>query len=137
MYGPFQIEGFAIASADGMLANSSGLMPNSLKLEADQQLITAAFARADVLIHGRRSHEGQPNSHARRRLIMTHKVSGLAPVEGDERSRYWNPAGASSRRRAPRSAAKEACWQSSAEPTSTSTSSRSVMTPSSSAAPSR
>jgi dihydrofolate reductase len=95
MYGPFQIEGFAIASTDGMLADSTGLMPNSLKLEADQQFLTTALDRADVLIHGRLSHEGQPISHLRRRLIMTRKVSGLAPVEGNERARYWNPAGVS------------------------------------------
>jgi len=95
MYGPFRIEGFAIASTDGMLADPSGLMPSSLKLEADQQLLRAALDRADVLIHGRLSHEGQPNSHLRPRLIMTRKILGLAPVEGDERARCWNPAGAS------------------------------------------
>ena len=95
MYGPFQIEGFATASTDGRLADHTGLMPNSLKLEADQRLLRAALDRADVLIHGRLSHEGQPISHLRRRLIMTRKVLGSAPVEGDERARYWNPAGAS------------------------------------------
>ena len=46
MYGPFQIEGFAIASTDGMLADSSGLMPNSLKLEADQQLFSSGASIA-------------------------------------------------------------------------------------------
>jgi dihydrofolate reductase len=95
MYGPFRIEGFAIASTDGMLADHTGLMPSLLKLEADQQFFRAALDRADVLIHGRLSHEGQPTSHLKRRLIMTRKFLGLAPVEGDERARYWNPAGAS------------------------------------------
>ena len=37
MRGPFRIEGYAIASADGMIADATGFMPDSLKIEADQR----------------------------------------------------------------------------------------------------
>ena len=37
MPGPRRIEGFAIVSEDGMLANAEGIMPDSLKFEADRQ----------------------------------------------------------------------------------------------------
>ena len=67
MRGPFRIEGYAIASADGMIADWTGFMPDSLKLEADLQFLDIALDRADVLAHGRLSYEGQPNSPRRRR----------------------------------------------------------------------
>ena len=35
---PDRIEGLAIVSADGMIADASGAQPDALKLEADQRL---------------------------------------------------------------------------------------------------
>ena len=92
---PFRIEGYAIASADGMIADSTGLMPNSLKLEADQRLFEEALDRADVIVHGRMSYEGQPNSPRRRRLILTRRTASLATDPDKPNARFWNPAGAS------------------------------------------
>jgi hypothetical protein len=94
MYGAFRIQGLAIASIEGCLADHTGLMPNSLKLEADQKMFEEACEKADVLIHGRMSYEGQANSPRRRRLIMTRRAVGIAPVEGNSHARLWNPAGA-------------------------------------------
>jgi len=34
---PRRIEGYAIVSADGMLANAAGIMPGSLMFEADKR----------------------------------------------------------------------------------------------------
>jgi hypothetical protein len=34
---PRRIEGYAIVSADGMLANAAGIMPEELKFDADQR----------------------------------------------------------------------------------------------------
>src|SRR6478736_8629103 len=68
--GPFRIEGYAIASADGMIADATGLMPDSLKFEADQRFYLEALDRVAVVAHGRLSHECQPDSHTRRRLIL-------------------------------------------------------------------
>jgi dihydrofolate reductase len=91
---PFRIEGYAIASADGMIADATGLMPDSLKIEADQRFFQGALERVAVVAHGRLSHEGQPDSHARRRLILTRRVADLAPDPDNPNTWLWNPAGA-------------------------------------------
>jgi dihydrofolate reductase len=94
MWGPVRIEGYAIASADGMIADATGLMPDSLKFEADQRFLSEALDRAQVVCHGRLSHEGHPESHARRRLILTRRVPDLAPDPDNPNTWLWNPAGA-------------------------------------------
>ena len=95
MRGPYRIEGYAITSADGMLADSTGLMPNSLKIEADQRFFESSLDRSDLMVHGRMSHEGQPNSAKRRRLVLTRKVAGVEPNPAYPNAWFWNPAGAS------------------------------------------
>ena len=55
-----RIEGYAIASADGMIADETGFMPDSLKFEADQRFFLGALDRVQVVCHGRLSHEGDP-----------------------------------------------------------------------------
>ena len=95
MRGPFRIEAYAIASADGMIADSTGRVPTSLKLEADRHQFEQGLDRAAVLAHGRNSHEGQPNSPFRRRLILTRRIPSLALVPDNANARLWNPAGAS------------------------------------------
>ena len=94
MRGPFRIEGYAIASADGMIADATGFMPDSLKIEADQRFYLEALDRAALVAHGRLSHECQPDSHARRRLILTRRAPDLAPDPDNPNTRLWNPAGA-------------------------------------------
>ena len=95
MQRPFRIEGYAIVSADGMIAEASGLMPNSLKLAADQRLYKAALDRADLLVHTHMTYEAQENSARRRRLILTRQVPGLAPAPDIPNAMFWNPKGAS------------------------------------------
>jgi dihydrofolate reductase len=95
MRGPFRIEAYAIVSADGMIGDKTGVHPDSLKLEADLRFFEQGLDRAAVVVHGRRSYEGQPNSPKRRRLILTRKVAGLAPDPDNANARFWNPAGAS------------------------------------------
>ena len=94
MSGAFRIEGYAIASSDGMIADENCVMPNTLKFEADQQFFDSALDRVDVVAHGRKSHEGQANSHARRRLLMTRCVAALEPESNSPNVWLWNPAGA-------------------------------------------
>ena len=89
------IEGYVIASADGMIADARAEMPDTLKIEADHQFLKRHLDRVDALVHGRRSHEGHPNSSSRRRLVVTRKVAALAPYPGEARTLQWNPAGAS------------------------------------------
>ena len=95
MHGPFRIVAYAIASADGMIADETGAMPKSLHLEADQRFFAKGMDHVDVVAHGRMSQEAQPNSPKRRRLILTHKIAGLARDPNNVNARLWNPAGAS------------------------------------------
>jgi hypothetical protein len=89
-----RIEGYVIVSADGMLANADRVMPDELKFEGDKKFFTAALDRADLIIHGRHSYEGQPNSPRRRRIIVTRRVSAIAPDPSNPEATLWNPAGA-------------------------------------------
>ena len=63
---PRRIEGYAIVSEDGMLANAAGVIPDSLKFEADRHFFERGLDGVDVVVHGRHSHERQPRSYLRR-----------------------------------------------------------------------
>ena len=91
----FQIDGYVIVSADGMLANAERVMPDELKFEGDKRFFTAALDRADLIVHGRNSYEDQPNSPRRKRIILTRRIAGVAPDQSNARATLWNPAGAS------------------------------------------
>lgn len=90
-----RIEGYAIVSADGMIANAAGLHPDELKNEADLRFFHGGLDQADVIAHGRNSNEGRPGGKASRRLILTRRVDGIAPDPGNAKALLWNPAGAS------------------------------------------
>jgi dihydrofolate reductase len=91
----FRFEGCAIVSADGMLARVSGEHPLELTIEADQRFFAQKLDAADVIVHGRNSHEQQPNSPNRKRIIATRKIAGLAPDPDNARAVLWNPASSS------------------------------------------
>ncbi len=95
MLRPRRIEGYAIVSEDGMIANAEGIMPNSLKYEADQHFFECGLDGVDVLVHGRHSGECQPRSSSRRRLILTRQIPAIAADPANENALLWNPAGAS------------------------------------------
>ena len=90
-----RIEGYAIVSEDGMLANSAGVMPQSLKFSADQQFFERGLDGVDAVVHGRHSNEEQRNSPLRRRVILTRRIHGLEPDPSNDKAMLWNPAGAS------------------------------------------
>lgn len=92
---PDRIEGLAIVSADGMIADATGVQPPSLRLEADQRFFFDFLDRSAALAHGRYSGEGGPGFAGRRRLILTRTVHALAPDPSNPRAVLWNPAGAS------------------------------------------
>src|SRR5258708_23116929 len=89
-----RIEGYVIVSADGMLANAGHVMPAELKFEGDERFFTAALDRADLIVHGRRSYEDQPNSPRRKRVILTRDIAAIAPEPSNPKATLWNPAGA-------------------------------------------
>lgn len=89
-----RIEGYAIVSEDGMLANIQGVMPDSLKVEADQHFFGQKLSEVDVVVHGRHSQEHDKGSIYRRRIIVTRRVPALASDPSNPRTFFWNPAGA-------------------------------------------
>lgn len=91
---PDRIEGLAIVSADGMIADARGIQPDALKLEADQRFFHAMLDEATALAHGRNSSEGGPHLTRRRRLILTRSIAGLARDPQTDTAVHWNPAGA-------------------------------------------
>ena len=91
---PDHIEGLAIVSADGMIADARRIQPDALKLEADQRYFRNKLDEAAALVHGRNSGEGGPDAARRRRLILTRRIEGLAPDPRDRRAMLWNPASA-------------------------------------------
>jgi dihydrofolate reductase len=94
MPGPSRIEGYAIVSVDGMLANAQRIIPDELKVDADQKFFHDGLAQADAVVHGRHSHEGGPDADRRHRLIVTTRVAALAPDARHPHSLLWNPRGA-------------------------------------------
>ena len=91
---PLRIVGYAIVSSDGMLADSAGHMPDALKIDADQRYFAAGLDAVDAVVNGRHSDENQASSPRRRRLVLTRKVSAIAPDPDNPMARLWNPAGA-------------------------------------------
>ncbi len=92
---PARIEGYAIVSADGMLADLTGEMPSALKIDADQRFFHGSLARANAVVHGRHSHEGGPDAPGRTRIIVTRRIAGVTPHPENPKAVLWNPAGAS------------------------------------------
>jgi dihydrofolate reductase len=94
MVGAHRIEGYAIVSADGMIADAGGAMPDTIRNAADQRFLQTELDRAAVIVHGRHSHEGGPRAARRKRLILTRQVASLAPDRALPNALAWNPAGA-------------------------------------------
>jgi dihydrofolate reductase len=90
-----RIEGFVIVSADGMIADSNGEMPESIRNDADQRFFQNNLDHVAVIVHGRHSHEGGPHADRRRRIILTRRIAALAPDSSHPNALLWNPHGAS------------------------------------------
>jgi dihydrofolate reductase len=91
--GPYRIEGYAIVSADGMIAGADHVMPAELRFDADQQYFARELDRVAIVVHGRNSSEEQPNSPRRPRLVLTRKIVATAPHPENPKALLWNPAG--------------------------------------------
>jgi dihydrofolate reductase len=92
MPSPYTFTGFAIVSADGMLAAADGVMPPELFIKGDQEFFEQGLARAAAVIHGRHSQEDHPHSAERKRLVATRSVPALAPHPSNANALLWNPA---------------------------------------------
>ena len=89
-----RIEGYVIVSADGMIADAQGVMPASIRNDADQTFFQAGLDRAAVIVHGRHSHEGGPRAARRKRLVVSRQVATTAPDPAYPNALFWNPTGA-------------------------------------------
>ena len=94
MIGPYRIEGYAIVSADGMIADANGAMPDTIRNDADQSFLQTELDRAAAVVHGRHSHEGGPRAARRKRLVVTRQIASIAPDPSRPDALLWNPAGA-------------------------------------------
>jgi dihydrofolate reductase len=90
-----RIEGYVIVSSDGMIADARGVMPDSIRNEADQRFFQEALDHVAVVVHGRHSHEGGPRAARRKRLVVTRQIATVAPDPAHPNSLLWNPAGIS------------------------------------------
>jgi dihydrofolate reductase len=92
---PVRIEGYAIVSVDGMLADKDRRIPPGLIVKADQTFFHDSLEHAALVVHGRHSHEGGPRSARRHRLIVTTQTETVAPDPSHPKSLLWNPKGIS------------------------------------------
>ncbi len=88
-----RIEGYVIVSSDGMIADANGVMPDSIRNDADQRFFQAGLDQAAVILHGRHSHEGGPRADRRKRLVLSRQVATVAPDPSHPNSLLWNPTG--------------------------------------------
>jgi hypothetical protein len=91
MPAPTSIEGYAIVSEDGMLADATRHIPPALVVEADQAFFHGNLENAAVVVHGRHSHEGGTRADLRYRLVLTSRVPSLAPHPSRPKALLWNP----------------------------------------------
>ena len=84
-----RFKGYAVASADGFIADDGGRMPDSLRFEADWDYFQTALDAADVTLLGRHTHEEAPNVKRRRRLVVSR---GVRAVMRENTTTWWvNP----------------------------------------------
>src|SRR5262245_23635237 len=95
MPGPTSIEGYAIVSADGMLADADRRIPDAMVVKADPDFFQDSLDQAAVVVHGRHSHEGGGSrADKRRRLVVTTRIDTLADDPSHPHALLWNPKGA-------------------------------------------
>jgi hypothetical protein len=83
-----EVHGYAIVSRDDRIAGADGVLPDSLKNEADWAYFQAELGRADWILLGRASHEATPNLKRRRRVVVSRSANGL---EQRVDAVWWNP----------------------------------------------
>ena len=89
-----RVVGYAIVSADGMIADTEGAMPPAIINPADQRFFAQSLDEADVVVHGRHSQEQDSLAPRRQRLMVTRRVTSLAPHPNNPKAQLWNPEGA-------------------------------------------
>jgi hypothetical protein len=83
-----EIHGYAIVSDDDMIADASGEVPPSLRNDKEWALYQTALANSDLVVFARRSHENEPETHGRPRMVVSHSAKGLEQRDGVW---WWRP----------------------------------------------
>lgn len=87
-----RIEGYAVISREGMIATADGRFPDQIKIPADHQFYQDSVDRAAAVANGRHSAEGGEKEKLRHRLLLTRRVTRLAPDPNNAKVILWNPA---------------------------------------------
>jgi len=87
-----RIEGYAVISAEGMIATADGKFPEEIKVPADHKFYQDSVAAASAVANGRHSAEGGIGEKHRKRIILTRRVDVLTPDPDNPKAILWNPA---------------------------------------------
>lgn len=90
-FNTIEIEGLAIVSADGMIANAAGVQPAGLLLDADQRFFRERLRSAAILVHGRNSREGGTGTAGHPRVILSRRIGGVVHDPHSASAVLWNP----------------------------------------------
>jgi hypothetical protein len=86
---PVEIHGYAIVSDDDKIADEHGEVPPSLRNEKEFAEYQRALAQSDLVVFARKSHENEPETHGRPRMVVSREAKGL---ETRADVWWWNPA---------------------------------------------
>lgn len=86
-----RIEGYAVISAEGMIATADGKFPEEIKIPADHEFYQHSVAAASAVANGRHSAEGGIGEKHRKRIILTRRVDVLTPDPDNPNAILWNP----------------------------------------------
>ena len=84
-----EIHGYAIVSDDDKIADAKGEVPASLRNDKEFAAYQQALAQADLVVFARKSHENEPETHGRPRMVVSREARGLENRAGVW---WWNPA---------------------------------------------
>jgi hypothetical protein len=86
---PVEIHGYAIVSDDDKIADERGEVPPSLRNDKEFAAYQRALAESDLVVFARKSHENEPETHGRPRMVVSREAKGLESRAGVW---WWNPA---------------------------------------------
>jgi len=83
-----EIHGYAIVSDDDKIADAAGEVPPSLRNDKEFAAYQRALAESDLVVFARKSHENEPETHGRPRMVVSREAKGLETRAG---AWWWNP----------------------------------------------
>ena len=87
-----RIEGYAVISAEGMIATADGKFPEEIKIPADHKFYQDSVAAASAVANGRHSAEGGIGEQHRKRIVLTRRVDVVTTDPDNPNAILWNPA---------------------------------------------